>query len=190
MAQEEPSEYGDIFSLIDKMYKILSEARSGFMDQDLIKVSRSSLEGILDELKSALPTQLKSAVEIMRSADARMGQAVAAAESTVKEAKAKAEKILREAQERADYLSSEDSVARLASQKAGEMIADAKAKSAEMLGEASRRAQNLEESADQYCLSSLKGLSLELQKLLATAQGGVASIEARQKQRYEKGVKK
>ncbi|MBR6440236.1 MAG: hypothetical protein IKS61_02925, partial [Aeriscardovia sp.] len=183
MAQEEPSEYGDIFSLIDKMYKILSEARSGFMDQDLIKVSRSSLESLLDELKSALPTQLKSAVEIMRSADARMGQAVAAAESTVRDAEAKAEKIVRDAQERADYLSSEDSVARLASQKAADMIADAKAKGAKSLAEASARAASLEDSADQYCLQSLKGLASELKKLQATAQGGVASIEARQKQR-------
>ena len=190
MAQEEPSEYGDIFALIDKMYKILSEARSGFMDQDLIKVSRSSLEGLLDELKAALPTQLKSAVEIMRSADARMGTAVASAESTVREAEAKAEKIVRAAQERADYLSSEDNVARMASQKAADMISEAKAKSARILEGAAAKAAGLEDSADQYCLSSLKGLSSELKKLQATVQGGVANIEARQKQRFEKGAGK
>ncbi|MBO6003549.1 MAG: hypothetical protein J6P35_01055 [Aeriscardovia sp.] len=190
MAQEEPSEYGDIFSVIDKMYKILSEAKSGFMDQDLIKVSRSSLENLLDELKAALPTQLKSAVEIMRSADARMGQATAKAESTMRDAQAKAEKIVREAQERADYLSSEDSVARMASQKAGDMIAQAKAESAKILGEAASRAASLEDSADKYCLGCLNGLSSELKKLLATSQGGVASIEARQKQRFEKGAGK
>ncbi len=104
MAEEQPGEFKDVFSPIDKMYKILADARSGFMDQDLVKVSRSSLENLLDELKQALPTQLKSAVELMRNADAQMSQALAEAQMTTRKAETQAERIVAEAQKRADDL--------------------------------------------------------------------------------------
>lgn len=186
MTEAEPSEYGDIFSLIDKMYKILADARSGFMDQDLIKVSRSSLENLLDQLKQALPTQLKSAVEIMRSADARMGQAVSEAEKTTRAAEAHAEKIVSEAQKRADYIASNDNIVKIASQRADAMMGEAKAKSARIMNEAQKRAAELKASSEQWCLENLQSFMEVLKKMESTAYGGIENIKIKQRQGFDK----
>ena len=182
MAEEQPGEFKDVFSPIDKMYKILAEARSGFMDQDLVKVSRSSMESLLDELKQALPTQLKSAVELMRNADAQMGRAMAEAQKTTRKAEAQAERIVSEAQKRADYISSNDNIVKIASQKAEGIIAEAKDRSARIVSEAQKRAADLESSSQRWCLENLQSLVQTLKKLEYTTQGGIDNIKARQRQ--------
>ena len=182
MAEEQPGEFKDVFSPIDKMYKILAEARSGFMDQDLVKVSRSSMESLLDELKQALPTQLKSAVELMRNADAQMGRAMAEAQKTTRKAEAQAERIVSEAQKRADYISSNDNIVKIASQQAEGIIAEAKGRSARIVSEAQKRAADLESSSQHWCLENLQSLVQTLKKLEYTTQGGIDNIKARQRQ--------
>ncbi|MBQ5500020.1 MAG: hypothetical protein IIT80_00460, partial [Aeriscardovia sp.] len=171
MAEEQPGEFKDVFSPIDKMYKILADARSGFMDQDLVKVSRSSLENLLDELKQALPTQLKSAVELMRNADAQMSQAMAEAQKTTRKAEAQAERIVAEAQKRADYISSNDNIVKIASQKADALMAEAKERSARIVAEAQKRAEELKASSQRWCLENLQSLVETLKKLESTTQG-------------------
>ena len=182
MAEEQPGEFKDVFSPIDKMYKILADARSGFMDQDLVKVSRSSLENLLDELKQALPTQLKSAVELMRNADAQMGQAMAEAQKTTRKAEAQAERIVAEAQKRADYISSNDNIVKIASQKADALMAEAKERSARIVAEAQKRAEELKASSQHWCLENLQILVETLKKLESTTQGGIENIKFKQKQ--------
>ena len=182
MAEEQPGEFKDVFSPIDKMYKILADARSGFMDQDLVKVSRSSLEKLLDELKQALPTQLKSAVELMRNADAQMSQAMAEAQKTTRKAEAQAERIVAEAQKRADYISSNDNIVKIASQKADALMAEAKERSARIVAEAQKRAEELKASSQRWCLENLQILVETLKKLESTTQGGIENIKFKQKQ--------
>ncbi|MBQ1273482.1 MAG: hypothetical protein IIV98_01660 [Aeriscardovia sp.] len=182
MAEEQPGEFKDVFSPIDKMYKILADARSGFMDQDLVKVSRSSLENLLDELKQALPTQLKSAVELMRNADAQMSQAMAEAQKTTRKAEAQAERIVAEAQKRADYISSNDNIVKIASQKADALMAEAKERSARIVAEAQKRAEELKASSQRWCLENLQILVETLKKLESTTQGGIENIKFKQKQ--------
>ena len=180
MAEEQPGEFKDVFSPIDKMYKILADARSGFMDQDLVKVSRSSLENLLDELKQALPTQLKSAVELMRNADAQMSQAMAEAQKTTRKAEAQAERIVAEAQKRADYISSNDNIVKIASQKADALVAEAKERSARIVAEAQKRAEELRASSQRWCLENLQSLVETLKKLESTTQGGIENIKFKQ----------
>ncbi len=182
MAEEQPGEFKDVFSPIDKMYKILADARSGFMDQDLVKVSRSSLENLLDELKQALPTQLKSAVELMRNADAQMSQALAEAQMTTRKAETQAERIVAEAQKRADYISSNDNIVKIASQKADALMAQAKERSERIVAEAQKRADDLKSSSQRWCLDNLQSLVETLRKLESTTQGGIENIKFRQKQ--------
>ncbi|MBQ1556070.1 MAG: hypothetical protein IIZ79_00375 [Aeriscardovia sp.] len=182
MAKEQPGEFKDVFSPIDKMYKILADARSGFMDQDLVKVSRSSLENLLDELKQALPTQLKSAVELMRNADAQMSQAVAEAQKTTRKAETQAQRIVAEAQKRADYISSNDNIVKIASQKADALMAEAKERSARIVAEAQKRADDLKASSQRWCLENLQSLVETLKKLESTTQGGIENIKFKQKQ--------
>ena len=182
MAEAEPSEFKDVFSLIDKMQKILTEARSGFMDQDLVKVSRSSMESLLDELKQALPTQLKSAVELMRNADAQMNQAVAEAENTTRKAEAHAEKIISDAQKRADYISSNENIVQIASQKADAMIGEAKEKSTKIVSQAQKKAADLKASSEQWCLDNLQNFMETLRKLESVTQGGIENIKIKQRQ--------
>ena len=182
MAEEQPGEFKDVFSPIDKMYKILADARSGFMDQDLVKVSRSSLENLLDELKQALPTQLKSAVELMRNADAQMSQAVAEAQKTTRKAETQAERIVAEAQKRADYISSNDNIVKIASQKADALMEQAKERSERIVAEAQKRADDLKSSSQRWCLENLQSLVETLRKLESTTQGGIENIKFRQKQ--------
>lgn len=186
MAEAELSEFKDVFLLIDKMYKILAEARSGFMDQDLIKVSRSSLENLLDKLKQELPTQLKSAVELMRNADAQMYRAGIEAEKTRRRAEEIAERIVAEAQKKADYISSRDNIARLTSQKADSIMGEAKEKGARIVAEAQKKAADLKASSEQWSLDNLRSLMETLKKLESVTQGGIENIGIRQKQDFNR----
>lgn len=186
MPKEDLKEYADVFSLIDEMYKVLSEAKSGFIDPNVVKVNKTELEGILGKLKDSLPTQLKSAVDIMKSADARMKRSRAESEDIVKKAKETAGKIIQDAEKRADYLAGSENVALIASKKAEIKIAEANQAAEAILGTAGQNAQSLTEGADQYCISRLQSLIESCQKIQSEAAAGIESLKSKQKRKNGK----
>jgi vacuolar-type H+-ATPase subunit H len=87
-----------------------------------------------------------------------------------------------EAQKRADYISSNDNIVKIASQKADALMAEAKERSARIVAEAQKRAEELKASSQRWCLENLQSLVETLKKLESTTQGGIENIKFKQKQ--------
>ncbi len=110
---------------------------------------------IVDQLRVAIPEEIKQAKRLNVEKDRVMGSA-----------KNEAEKIITTAQERAAVMLKDNEVVRLAEQRAEAIIA-----------EAQQAAEEIRTGADGYALEVLIGLENELNRLVAQARKGRATLE-------------
>ena len=104
----------DVEYLINMLYEMVEGAKSVLMSPDKCTIVRDEALDLLDELRGQLPLELKKAQDLIRRRD-----------EYVEEAKKEAERIRRQAELDAKTIVGESEIARVARDKAREMVTQA-----------------------------------------------------------------
>ncbi len=145
----------------------LSSARAMPMSASVL-VNRAELMSLVEQVRQALPDQLREADAIVASADVQRASARADAERALAAARSDAERIVADARAQADRLVDAEHV-----------VVEAKERAAQVLHSAQAEAAALRQDADEYCDRSLADLEIDLGKVLAQVETGRARLAGR-----------
>lgn len=150
----------DILHLIDRLEEILNESRplpfthNIFVDEDRVL-------DLIDQMRVAIPEEVKKAQQLLAQRDRLLAQAQEEANRT-----------LALAREKSEQLVERDSITQAAQARAEQIVANAKADI-----EGTRR------EADQYALDTLTRLEIELDRSLTQVRNGILTLQNEQKEK-------
>lgn len=127
-----------------------------------VVIDKKKLMELVDQLRLAIPQEVKSAEEVLNRKDNIINQAVTDARRT----KAKAEEEFRERLDKNDLVVH-------AQKKAEEILSDAEHRAGRMLQQAEHEAQVQRTEADAFALQSLRALERELNTLSGSVRKGI-----------------
>ena len=139
----------DFTALIDKLEELVGSARHLPMSNSIV-INEHALYEVVDEMRHALPDELKQARWIVKER-----------QEIVDEAEREAGGIIEDAKQKAESLVSDQEVVRLAEEKANEIIEAARA-----------REREIRLGAEDYADEMLANLEVNLGKLLTAVQRG------------------
>ena len=121
----------DVTRLIDMLYERIEDAKSPALKPNMSMVDRDEMLDMLDELRSALPVELKRAQELL-----------AAREKFVDDAKREVDRMMRQAELDAKSKVSDSEVLYAAKEKARQIVAKAEERSRQLYQEANEYAED------------------------------------------------
>ncbi|MGE5596506.1 MAG: hypothetical protein ACM3S1_10795 [Hyphomicrobiales bacterium] len=166
----------EILDLIDSLEELVVQARRLPVGGNLV-VDRKRMLDVIDQMRLAVPADLRQAAQIIESRDQILEDAQQNASEVLRKAEDERARrldessVMREAQERSQRLLM-DSEAR-----ARETIAEADATAAAHLSEAAEAASRQLDDADQYALEVLRRLENQLQAFLESIRMSIASLQ-------------
>ena len=140
----------DILHLIDRLEELFNNSRPIPLTHNVI-VDEDKFLDIIDQMRIAIPEEVKKAQQVFSQKDRVMAQAQEEANRT-----------LQLAREKADALIEKEA-----------LVQDAQRRSGQIIDQARVDAENIKTGADQYALDILMGLQTELSRLTNQAQNGV-----------------
>ena len=146
------SENLNVEELIDELYDMVEKAWNLPLSRGRAMLDVEEVKEILDEIREALPQEIRQAKAI-----------VADRSQIISDARREAETIVRVAEERARTLVNQDEIVRQAQQKANELLAQSQARFREM-----RKASN--DYIDDLMRRTDEGLAANLAELRKTRQ--------------------
>ena len=165
----------EILDLIDSLEELVVQARRLPVGGNLV-VDRKRMLDVIDQLRLAVPADLRQAAQIIESRDQLMEDAqenIALLLRRTEEERARRlneNSIVRESQERSQQMLKE------AEARARQTIAEADATAAAYLSEAAEAASKQLDDADQYALEVLRRLENQLQAFLESIRLGIGSL--------------
>jgi cell division septum initiation protein DivIVA len=144
----------DILHLIDRLEELFNESRPIPLTHNVI-VDEDKFLDLIDQMRIAIPEEIKKAQQIAAQKDRVMAQAQEEANRT-----------LQLAREKADQLVSKDQIAQEAQRRASQIIDQAR-----------MDAENIKNGADQYALDALASLADQLERLLVQVRNGMRMLE-------------
>ncbi|MEJ2013093.1 MAG: hypothetical protein P8X64_12830 [Anaerolineales bacterium] len=143
----------DILHLVDRLEELFNDSRPLPLTHNVLVDEDRMLE-IIDQMRIAIPEEVKKAQQILSQRDRVLAQAQEEANRTVKLAKDKGEDII-----------ARDAIVEAAQARAEQIIAQARAE-----------AENIRLEADEYVIESLTALEAELTRLISQARNGIAKL--------------
>jgi len=162
-------------NIFEEMYSLISEA-SRIPLTDKIIIEESDLAGIMDDLKEAIPKEVKNATEVLGEQKNIVARAREEADAIVAQAKAEAERVVGLAREEADRIISEQEIVKQAQAVADDLKASAEREYDEKRREADEYAVQTKTDALQYSDDVLGYLSDTLQSALKSVEGNRTNI--------------
>ena len=144
----------DILHLIDRLEELFNESRAMPFTHNVI-VDEDRMLDIIDQMRIAIPDEVKKAQQLLNQSDRILAQA---------EEKANRTTVL--AEEKAEELTSEDALIEKATQRAEKILDQAR-----IDAEATRI------DADNYVIETLSGVEDELSRLLNQIHNGVRALQ-------------
>ena len=138
----------DINRLIDMMYERIEDAKSPALKPNLSMVDRDEMLDLLDELRAAVPAEVKRAQELL-----------AARDKFIEDTKREADRVMRQAELEAKAKISESEVMYAAKEKARQIVARAEERSRQLYQVANEYAEDAlarTEEAVQAALDEVK----------------------------------
>jgi hypothetical protein len=166
----------EILNLIDSLEELVVQARRLPVGGNLV-LDRKRMLDVVDQLRLAVPTDLREAARVLESRDRLLQEAHESARLIVLRAEEERERlisqtsIVREAEERSQAMIIE------AERRARETIADADSTAAAHLSEAAEAATRQLDDADQYALEVLRRLENQLQAFLESIRLSISSLQ-------------
>jgi cell division septum initiation protein DivIVA len=143
----------DILHLVDRLEELFNDSRPLPLTHNVLVDEDRMLE-IIDQMRIAIPDEVKKAQQILSQRDRVLAQAQEEASRTVKLAKDKGEDIV-----------ARDAIVEAAQSRAEQIIAQARAE-----------AETVRLEADEYVIESLTALEAELSRLISQARNGIAKL--------------
>jgi vacuolar-type H+-ATPase subunit H len=168
----------ELLDLIDALEELIIQARRLPVGGNLV-VDRKRVLDLIDQLRLALPGDLREAARVLETRDQVVEDARTEARKLVDSAERERARLLeenaiyREAQERSQHLLMD------AESRARQMIGEADATAAAHLSEAAEASARQWDDADQYALEVLHRLENQLQAFLESIRTGIAHVQER-----------
>jgi len=150
----------DIPQLIDRLEELFNESRTIPLTRNVM-VDEDRMLDIIDQMRIAIPEEVKKAQQLLGQRDRVLAQAQEEANRTIEIARQKADQlvtrdmILQEAQRRAD----------------------------QVLTQARAEADRVRNDADDYVIDSLNQLQAELERIANQVRNGIRTVEEEQSRR-------
>lgn len=149
----------DILHLIDRLEELFNESRAIPFTHNVV-VDEEKMLDLIDQMRVAIPEEMKKAQQVMTQRDRILAQAQEEANRTLVLAREKGEELL----ERDSIVQNAQS---FAEQKATDIIAEADQTRLE---------------ADQYVIETLTHLELELERYLNQVRNGIRTVKEAQEE--------
>ena len=150
----------DILQLIDRLEELFNQSKSIPLTRNVM-VDEDRMLDIIDQMRIAIPEEVKKAQQLLGQRDRVLAQAQEEANRT-----------LEIARQKADQLVTKDMVAQEASRRA-ELI----------LSQARTEGENVRVDADDYVLDSLNQLQAELERITNQVANGIRTVKDEQSRR-------
>lgn len=144
----------DILHLVDRLEELFNESRPIWLTHSVI-VDEDRMLDLIDQMRVAIPEEIKKAQQIITQRDRILAQAKEEANRTISLAREKAEKQLED----------------------NEIIQAAKERAEEILEQSQMEAQASQQEADKYILESLTNLELHLDRMIAQVRNGIKTLQ-------------
>lgn len=144
----------DILHLVDRLEELFNQSRPIWLTHSVV-VDEDRMLDLIDQMRVAIPEEIKKAQQIVTQRDRILAQAKEEANRTIALAREKAEKQLED----------------------NEIIQAAKVRADEIVEGAQQDAAVSQQEADQYILETLTGLELHLDRLLTQVRNGVKTLQ-------------
>lgn len=144
----------DILHLIDRLEELFNESRAIPFTHNVV-VDEEKMLDLIDQMRVAIPEEMKKAQQVLTQRDRIMAQAQEEANRTLALAREKGEQLL----ERDSIVQNAQSYAE---QKATDIITDA---------------EQTRIDADQYVIETLTKLELELERYLNQVRNGISTLK-------------
>ena len=163
--------------IFDEMYNLISEANRIPLTDKII-IEESDLAGILDDLKEAIPKEVKSATRLLEEQKAIVTKAHEEADNIVLQAKTEADRILELAKSESERLMRQEEISKQAEAFAEDVKSTALRYQQEMKDEADAYVERVKHDVLQYADDMLGYLSGSLQSALQAVNDNRASVNA------------
>jgi vacuolar-type H+-ATPase subunit H len=166
----------EILDLIDSLEELVIQARRLPVGGNLV-VDRKRMLDVIDQMRLAVPTDLRQAAQVLETKDQIVAEAREEAQALMQRTEAERARridessVVREAQERSHAMLMD------AEARAREVIAEADSTAAAHLSEAAEAATKQLDDADQYALEVLRRLENQLQAFLESIRMSIGSLQ-------------
>ncbi len=150
----------DILQLIDRLEELFNESKSIPLTRNVM-VDEDRMLDIIDQMRIAIPEEVKKAQQLLGQRDRVLAQAQEEANRT-----------LEIARQKADQLTSKEIVMQEAQRRADQLLVQARAD-----------AENVRSQADDYVMNSLTQLQTELERITNQVINGIRVVEDEQERR-------
>jgi len=150
----------DILQLIDRLEELFNESKNIPLTRNVM-VDEDRMLDIIDQMRIAIPEEVKKAQQLLGQRDRVLAQAQEEANRT-----------LELARQKADQLVAKDMVAQEATRRAEQILVQAR-----------NEAENVRMDADDYVLESLTQLQAELERISNQVANGVRTVKDEQERR-------
>ncbi len=144
----------DILHLVDRLEELFNESRPIWLTHSVI-VDEDRMLDLIDQMRVAVPEEIKNAQQIITQRDRILAQAKEEANRTVALAREKAEKRLED----------------------NEMIQSAKVRADQIIEQAHKEAAISQQEADKYILDTLAKLETQMERLLSQVRNGIKTLQ-------------
>ncbi len=145
----------DILHLVDRLEELFNNSRQLPFTRSILVDEELFLQ-IIDQMRIAIPEEVKKAQQVLAQRDRILAQAQEEANRTVQLAKQRAE----------------DQVDRDA------IVKGAQARAEQIIAQARLDAEEIRRDADEYVIDALAAVEAELSRLLTQARNGIAKLSA------------
>jgi len=154
----------DILQLIDRLEELFNESKALPFTHNVVVDEDRMLE-LIDQMRIAIPEEVKKAQQVIAQRDRVMAQAQEEANRTIALAR-----------EKAEQLAHKDNI-----------VAEAQRRADQILSQARADAEATRVDADNYVLDSLTNLQNEIEKLGNQVRNGIHTIEDEQMRKASAG---
>lgn len=150
----------DILHLVDRLEELLNRSRAIPFTHNVM-VDEDKMLDLIDQMRVAIPDELKKAQQLMAQRDRLLAQAQEEATRTLTIAREKSEQMV-----------TRDAITQSAHAKAEQIIQNARIE-----------AENMRLDADDYVIDTLQRIELELDRSLNQVRNGILTLQEEKKQK-------
>jgi hypothetical protein len=152
----------DILHLIDRLEELFNESRPIPFTHNVV-VDEDRMLDLIDQMRVAIPDEVKKAQQLLAQRDRIMAQAQEAANRTVQLARDKSEELVQR----------------------DPIVQSAQTRAEQIIQQSTMETEVTKREADEYVLVTLTRLEAELQRLLNQVQNGIQTVQPQQTQNFE-----
>ncbi len=145
----------DILHLVDRLEELFNDSRPIWLTHSVI-VDEDRMLDLIDQMRVAIPEEIKKAQQIITQRDRILAQAKEEANRTIALAREKAEKQLED----------------------DELIMSARVKAEQIVEQAHKDAAITQREADKYILETLTNLEMHMDRLLNQVRNGIKALQS------------